>query len=212
MERKLVLFQGDSITDAGRTSSTDEFCALGCGYPFVLSGIIGTGEQHQEYIITNKGISGNRVVDLYSRWKEDTLNLKPAVISILIGVNDVWHEYQHGSGVCAKKFRKVYSLLLEETKEALPDTKIVLCEPFILPIGEVEKLAECWEQEMKGRREIVKEMSQLFHTDFVPLQDMLSEEAERLGAGQILKDGVHPTATGHTLIAKQWIKYVSFPV
>ncbi|MHA9738315.1 GDSL-type esterase/lipase family protein [Robinsoniella peoriensis] len=156
MSEKLILFQGDSITDAGRTSSSDPFYALGCGYPLLTAARLLYEKSHTQYHFLNKGISGNRIVDLYARWKEDTLNQKPDVISILIGVNDVWHEYQDHSGVDASKFENMYDLLLEETKAALPQVQLVLCEPFILPIGEVLNHTERWMTDMALRRVIVK--------------------------------------------------------
>lgn len=207
MSEKLILFQGDSITDAGRTSSSDPFYAMGCGYPLLTAARLLYEESHSQYHFLNKGISGNRIVDLYARWKEDTLNQKPDVISILIGVNDVWHEYQDHSGVDASKFEKMYDLLLEETKAALPQVRLVLCEPFILPVGEVLNRTERWMTDMAPRRVIVKKLADKFDAAFVPLQEAFIHESEKLGAGNLLQDGVHPTPAGHELISRQWIRY-----
>ena len=105
---KTILFQGDSITDAGRARDNDS--NVGIGYPVLVKGTLGF-EHPGEYTFLNRGISGNRVVDVYARIKSDIINLKPDVMSILIGVNDVWHEFSRKNGVDAEKFEKVYSML-----------------------------------------------------------------------------------------------------
>ena len=116
---KTILFQGDSITDAGRARDNDS--NVGVGYPVLVKGTIGF-EHPGEYTFFNRGISGNRVVDVYARIKSDIINLKPDVMSILIGVNDVWHEVSKENGVDAEKYFKIYSMMIEEIKEALPGT------------------------------------------------------------------------------------------
>ena len=123
-----ILFFGDSITYSGRLFEND--AVLGSGYPRFVEATLGFEEPGQHTFI-NRGISGNRIVDLYARIKCDVLNLKPDVMSILIGVNDVWHELlERPNGVTPEKFFKVYSMLIEEIKEALPNIKIMIMEPF----------------------------------------------------------------------------------
>ena len=127
-----ILFQGDSITDAGRARDNDDY--LGRGYPALVKSTLNF-EEPNKYEFFNRGVSGNRVVDLYARLKADIINLNPDVMSILIGVNDVWHEYDFENkpnGVDAEKFFKIYSMLIEEVKEALPNIKIMIMEPFTL--------------------------------------------------------------------------------
>ena len=120
---KTILFQGDSITDAGRNRDYDPH--RGSGYATIVSGKLGY-EYPDEYNFINRGISGNRSVDLYARIKQDLINHRPDYLSILIGVNDVWHELNEQNGVAAPKFEMVYSMLIEEIKEALPDIKIFI--------------------------------------------------------------------------------------
>ena len=120
---KTVLFQGDSITDCGRGNG------LGNGYPLFVTAELNS-KNPNEYNFINKGISGNRIVDVYARIKADIINLKPDYMSILIGVNDVWHEISYQNGVDADKFYKIYCMLIEEIKEALPNIKITILEPF----------------------------------------------------------------------------------
>ena len=126
---KIILFQGDSITDCGR-SRTSRF-SRGDGYATMVTGALSAQEPYK-YTCYNRGISGNRVIDLYARIREDMINLKPDYISILVGVNDVWHERAYKNGVDAEKFEMVYNLMLEELKRDLPNVKIMILEPFLL--------------------------------------------------------------------------------
>ena len=120
---KRILFFGDSITDCGRARDND--IRLGDGYANMVSATLGAAYP-QKYEFINRGIGGDRIVDLYARIKIDLINLKPDYLSILIGINDVWHEIQSQNGVDNKKFKKVLSMLIEEVKEALPDIKIIM--------------------------------------------------------------------------------------
>ena len=103
-----ILFQGDSITDAGRSREND--VEIGVGYPLLVKASLGF-ESHGKYEFFNRGISGNRIVDVYARIKSDIINIKPDVMSLLIGVNDVWHEFAVENGVDAEKFYKIYDML-----------------------------------------------------------------------------------------------------
>jgi lysophospholipase L1-like esterase len=204
-----ILFQGDSITDCGRNRDeaaiANSMPALGGGYPHLCATRLRTDYADQDLQIFNRGISGNRVVDLFGRWKEDCLNLKPGLISILIGVNDTWHEFARQTGVSVAKYERVYRDILRETREVLPETKLVLCEPFVLLHGAV---ASEWLPEIKQRRKIVRQLASEFEAIFVPLQDAFDKAAQNTGPEYWLKDGVHPTPAGHQLITDQWLKAV----
>ena len=130
------LFQGDSITDAGRERDTTRIGTevFGYGYPILFASEV-LKNNKGKYEFVNRGISGNRIVDVYARIKADIINLKPDVMSILIGVNDVWHEFGSQNGVATPKFEKIYSMLIEEIKEALPDIKIIILGDSALPAG-----------------------------------------------------------------------------
>lgn len=199
-----VLFQGDSITDAGRARGTTlpPNAGLGTGYPLFVAGRALNVLADQPLCFHNRGISGNRVVDLYARWKSDALNLSPDVISILIGVNDTWHEFGSQNGVEVDRYAQIYHMLLSWTREVLPQVKLVLCEPFVLPIGAV---APAWLPEIAARSEIVKNLAKEFQTVFVPLQQVFDKALERAPAAHWLADGVHPTPAGHVLIADAWL-------
>lgn len=199
---KTILFQGDSITDAGRSREDDSF--TGIGYPTLVKSEL-SFEYPNQFVWYNKGISGNRVVDLYARIKADIINLKPDIMSILIGVNDVWHEIGSQNGVDAEKYFKVYSMLIEEIKEALPCVQIMILEPYVLKASATE---ECWEQfqsEVKKRAAKAKEIAEKYDLLFVPLQDKFDEALQLAPANYWLMDGVHPTAAGHELIKREWV-------
>ena len=204
-----ILFQGDSITDAGRSREND--ANTGIGYPTLVKGELGLSYPNQ-YNIYNRGISGNRVVDLYARIKKDIINLKPDIMSILIGVNDVWHEFSNQNGVDADKYFKVYSMLIEEIKEALPEVKIMIMEPFVLKASATEDTEECpdkWDlfsTEVKKRAAKAKELAAKYDLPFIPLQEKFDEAAKLAPNNYWLTDGVHPTTAGHEIIKREWIK------
>ena len=129
-KEKIIVCQGDSVTDAGRNrDQTEPNRGLGTGYPLLAAARMLAERPHDNLKFYNRGISGNRVVDLYARWKIDTLNYKPDLISILIGVNDTWHEYMRQNGVEVPRYERIYHELLEWTKAELPNVKLVLMEP-----------------------------------------------------------------------------------
>lgn len=203
---KLILFQGDSVTDCGRTACDDPDGNLGTGYPYFITARLWADRLGEEIRSVNRGISGNRVVDLYARWKKDALNLNPDVLSILIGVNDTWHEFLLQNGVEVPRYIEFYRKLIEWTRETLPKCKLVLCEPFVLETGFVTPE---WVSEIDQRRAAVHSLANEYGTMFVPLQRILSAAANKTGdPAKILGDGVHPTPLGHQLIADAWLKVV----
>lgn len=202
---KIVLF-GDSITDMGRDRSSDLGAfSYGHGYSNVVASQL-LKSNPLRYEIYNHGISGDRSVDLYARIKRDVWNLKPDVLSILIGVNDVWHDLgENPNGVDIVRYEKVYRMIIEETKERLPDVKFILCEPFVLK-GEATK--EDYDMFLKVREyaKVVKLLAEEYSLHFLPLQKNLDEAAEKFGADKFLYDGVHPSLAGAGLIADAWLK------
>ena len=206
---KTILFQGDSITDCGR--SREDFSNVGTGYPLLVKALLGF-EHPERFQFQNRGISGNRIVDVYARIKADIINLKPDYMSILIGVNDVWHEFGGHNGVDADKFEKIYSMLIEEILEALPQIKIMILEPFCLRASATENTEEYpdkWNMfrgEVEKRAEKARAVADKYGLTFVPLQEKLDKAAENTPNSYWLWDGVHPTAMGHELIKREWLK------
>lgn len=198
-----VLFLGDSITDTGRNKNNGSLLDIGQGYAAIIAAKL-SRENPKKYEFINRGVSGNRVVDLYQRIKADFWNLKPDVCSILIGVNDVWHEI-NGNGVEAERFENVYRMLLNDTKKVLPDIKFILIEPFVLNACATKDHWDMFEGEVQKRREIVKKLAAEFDTGLVLLQDKFDKLADEYGAEYWLGDGVHPTIAGHQIIAEEWL-------
>lgn len=198
-----ILFQGDSITDASRSRTDDN--NIGVGYPRLVKSALGF-ENPGKYEFVNRGISGDRIVDVYARIKSDIINIRPDVMSILIGVNDVWHELSDNpNGVDADKFFKIYSMLIEEVKEALPELKIMIFEPFVLSAYKTEANYETFRPEVEKRAEMAKKIAEKFGLPFIPLQAELDEMSKGVGTSYWLEDGVHPTAMGHEFIKRKWI-------
>lgn len=209
---KKILFQGDSITDAGRFRDYHApFNRLGCGYPSLIAGRMDLAHPG-EYAWVNRGVGGDRIVDIYARMQRDLLNHAPDCLSILVGVNDVWHGLEaQPNGVSAAKFEKVYDLLLEEVREALPAIRIILLGAFVLPGGATVRAdqPQRWEtfaREVAVRDQIARKLAEKHGCLYVPLQPHFDACCEKMPPECLLFDGVHPTEAGHELIAQAWIK------
>ncbi len=204
---QLVLFQGDSITDCNRDRSPgvkyNDGPALGLGYPALVAARTLARHPRLGLRFLNRGLSGHRVVDLYARWKMDAINLQPDILSILIGVNDTWHEFSSGNGVEPERFANVYRMMLELTLERLPDVRLVLCEPFILPCGVVTSK---WLGDIQQRQQIVRDLARDFGAVFVPFQKMFTEACREAPPEYWLPDGVHPSPAGHARMADLWME------
>ncbi len=208
---KVILFQGDSITDCKRDRSPGAQ-HRGNGYATMVTGVL-TSREPYTYNCYNRGISGNRIVDLYARIRQDMINLKPDYLSVLVGVNDVAHEWYHQNGVSAEKFELVYNLILEELKQKLPNIKLMVLEPFVLPGSMTENTEEHpdrWDymrKEVDLRRAAAKRVAEKQGAIFVPLQELFDKvNADAPVKDFWLLDGVHPTEAGHELIKQQWLK------
>jgi len=202
------LFQGDSITDGNRTRNTDWNHVMGHGFAYLISSRLWFDSPGREFHFFNRGISGNRITDLSMRWQSDTLDLKPDLINILIGVNDTEAAVKGNKACTAQQFESDYRTLLENTKKALPDTQLVLCNPFLLPVGRVKDKWEIYQQELKPRQEIVSRLAREFNAVVVNFQEAFDKELERAPADYWIWDGIHPMPAGHELMARVWIKEV----
>ena len=194
-----ILFQGDSITDTGRNTERGSLLNIGQGYAMICASTLAAKYPNQ-FSFINRGISGNRIVDVYARIKADCWNLTPDVLSILIGVNDVWHEIGGQNGVDADRFYRVYKMLVEDTKKALPDVRMILMEPFVLNCGATADNWDYFKTETALRAEAVKTIASECGQIFLPLQKMLDDACTLAPAEYWVGDGVHPTVAGHKLI------------
>ncbi len=197
---KTIVFQGDSITDAGRNRNNDN--ERGIGYPTLVAAELGY-KYPGEYVFINEGVSGNRIVDLYARIKRDIIHRRPDYLTILIGINDVWHELNDRNGVDNKKFFKVYCDLIEEIKAVLPDIKIFILEPFVLKASATSKNWAVFRRETEMRAASAKAVAEKYDLTFIPLQEKFDEAEKKAEASYWLLDGVHPSAAGHELIARE---------
>ena len=205
--QEVILFQGDSITDAGRDrNAAGPNNGLGTGYALFIAALVRAQQPTANVQFFNRGVSGNRIVDLYARIKGDTINLKPTILSVLIGVNDTWHEFGGQNGVDVPKYERLGRDFLTEVRAALPHVKFILCEPFVLPCGVVTK---DWIAEMDQRRAVIKRLAGEFHAQFVPFQTMFANAVKLAPPDYWASDGVHPTAAGHMLMAQTWLTEVN---
>jgi acyl-CoA thioesterase-1 len=188
------LFIGDSVTDCDCLETPD---GLGNGYVRLIN--FGLAAGAQRVTVLNRGVSGNRVSDLRARWKEDCLELQPSLVSILVGINDTWRRYDSGDPVDVQSFERDYRSLLEP----LEGVKLVLVEPFLLPISDEQGE---WREDLDPKIEIVAALADEFGATLVRADLFLNAYADDLGVEALAPDGVHPTPRGHELLALEWQK------
>jgi len=201
----VLLFQGDSITDCGRnrrSTAANDPGGLGTGYPLLLASEVRNRRTDRDYQVYNRGVSGNTVEDLRARWNTDTLALKPSVLSILIGVNDIWHTRGGTYNGTVEKYEAGYDALLADTRDALPPVWLIVMEPFVLRTGAV---SDDWFPEFDRYRAVAKRVAERHKATFVPLHDMFQDLARKAPSSYWLGDGVHPTLAGHAAIADEWL-------
>jgi lysophospholipase L1-like esterase len=202
------LFQGDSITDGNRSRNNDWNHVMGHGYQFIIASKLWYEFPKKGFHFFNRGISGNKVTDLAARWQTDTLDLKPDVLSILIGINDTSAFLNGNKDYSVEQYGKDYRLLLQQTKQQLPNIQFILCEPFVLPVGRVKEKWEEYSTEVGKRQKIVQQLSKEFNAVFVPLQLAFNKALSKAPADYWIWDGIHPMPAGHELMAIEWLHHV----
>jgi lysophospholipase L1-like esterase len=195
-----ILFTGDSITDCGR--SREDSTNLGSGYVAMVATRLQKNLPGAELKIINRGISGNQVSDLLGRFDSDLLDLKPTVISILIGINEVWRRYDSKKPTTVKTYEKNYRTLLEKIREKL-DARIVLLEPFLLHVPADRHV---WREDLNPKIDAVRRLAVKFQTELLPLDGLFAQAATQAPAEYWAPDGVHPSEEGHALIAQTWLE------
>lgn len=204
----VFLFQGDSITDAGRDRSiniANNISQLGTGYTLFTAGQILVSQAKHQPKIYNRGVSGNKVFQLRERWETECLAYQPDVLSILIGVNDFWHTLSSGYKGTVEIYENDLRDLLKYTKEKLPNVQIVLCEPFCLKGGSAIDI-DRWFPEFDGYRKAAKKLANEFKTVYVPFQSGFDEAMKLAPARYWSADGVHPDLPGRQLMADMWME------
>lgn len=205
-ESRTLLFQGDSITDAGRSKDAEapnQWPALGGGYvSLAVAQLLGEhpGSSWQCY---NRGISGNKVYQLDARWEEDCLALEPDVLSILIGVNDFWHTLTHDYDGTVEVYEQDYRALLDRTREALPEVRLILGEPFALRGGTA--VGDDWYPTFNDYRVAAKRVADDYGAVWIPYQSLFDDALEQAPAAYWSADGVHPAPAGSYLMAQAWL-------
>ncbi len=206
----VVLFQGDSITDAGRSREKadvpNQQPALGNGYSWLAAAGLLVDHADASLKVFNRGVSGNKVYQLAERWDADCLGLKPNLLSILIGVNDIWHKLNGQYQGTVEIYERDYIALLERTRKALPNIKLVICEPFVLRFGAVN---DKWFPEFEEYRAAAKRVAEKFKAPFVAFQAMFDQAVKYAPPEHWAKDGVHPSSSGASLMAHEWLRTVS---
>ncbi|MCX6919280.1 MAG: SGNH/GDSL hydrolase family protein [Verrucomicrobia bacterium] len=191
-----VLFQGDSITDGNRGRSVDPNHILGHGYAFIIAARHGAGFPERKLDFSNRGVSGNTVLDLEKRWAKDTLALKPDLLSIMIGVND------QSRNVTLEAYEATYDKLLTDARAQNPKLKLVLMEPFVRHPGKPVP------EGIVARQAIVAKLAQKHGAALIRLQKLFDDAAAKTADDYWVWDTVHPTYRGHQLLADEWERVV----
>ena len=197
-----ILFQGDSITDGNRGRSADPNHILGHGYVFIIAARHGAAFPESGLEFMNRGVSGNTVLDLEKRWEKETLDLKPDILSILIGVNDSSRK------IPLDQYEQVYDKLITDARAANPKLKLVLCEPFVLNHLATTPQKGSPNADVVKRQEIVAKLAAKHGAALVQFQKALDAACERAPAAHWIWDDVHPTYSGHQIMADEWERAV----
>lgn len=199
-----IVFQGDSITDAGRDKRN--YHDMGNGYPKYASAMIAEAFPDTAFEFINQGISGNRTDQLFDRLYLDAIAFEPDIISILIGINDIWH--RHGSArieTTDEQFATNYRAILERLKKQT-NAKIVMLSPFLLDNEE----KETWRPEVERLLPIVRSLAAEFADAYVPLDKLFEDALKAQPEPQYYSaDGVHPNANGAEFIGKHYFNAIA---
>ncbi len=204
-KNEFVLFQGDSITDTGRSYFVRQ--SLGEGYPAFVAACLRALLPEYNLQFMNKGVSGNRISDLKRRFHRDCLELHPfpSIVSIFIGINDTWRIFDMGLPSPIERYEEIYRELLDRINEKSSFTRFILLAPFVLEDSEDKQE---WREDVDARRAAVKRVAQDYKARLVDVQQIFDNAMKDTGNGPLFYtvDGVHPTPEGHALIAEHWIK------
>jgi lysophospholipase L1-like esterase len=201
------LFQGDSITDGNRGRTSDPNHIMGHGYAFSIASRVGADFAEAGHTFINRGISGNTVTDLQKRWQADTLDLKPNVLSILIGINDASSALDEGQTL--QTYEITYRQLLKETKQAFSNLLLVLGIPFVLPVGARKENYTAWKEATTQRAQVVRALAREFGAVVVDYPKVFDQAIKKAPLEYWIWDGIHPSVPGHELMAREWIRQVS---
>lgn len=194
-----VLFQGDSVTDCGRSRCDDTY--LGDGYARMAAASFAAQYPQRQVQFLNRGVSGDRVRDLHARWEQDCLALQPDWVSILIGINDTWRRYDRHDPTPVEVFTTAYRAILEATTAR--GIWVILCEPFLLPVSAKQR---AWREDLDPKIDAIRQLAQEYRAWFLPLDELFAQAVTRRKPDFWMPDGVHPSPAGHALIAQAWLE------
>lgn len=200
---KKILFQGDSITDWFRAKDRDD--VLGSNYATMVAGELGL-KYPNKFEFVNRGVSGNRSIDILARTQRDIVTLKPDYMSILVGVNDIWHGLEWNNGITPERYGIYYDMIITEVRESLPDIKMMILEPFILKGKVAMQNPDAYIGGVKKLAQIAQNVAEKNNIVFIPLQDKFDKMLEFAPVEYWSYDGVHPNAAGHCIIKNAWIE------
>lgn len=194
-----ILFQGDSITDAGRNRA--DIHDLGHGYPLYTAKAIREAFPDRDFEFIDLGISGNRAENLRDRWTEDAINIQPDVISILIGINDTWHRAAEKNWMPHEYFEECYRGILERIKKET-NAKIIMLEQFLLSVPD----KEFFHVDLDPKIQITRKLAREYADVFIPLDGLFAAASVGTAPTEFAADGVHPTAKGAEFIAGHYLE------
>lgn len=203
-KNSLVLFQGDSITDCCR--NYDDMNSLGMGYAMMSASLFNARYPELNVRFINKGISGNRAVDLKERWQKDCLDIKPDVVSILIGINDCWRKFDNNDETTVEEYKNNFRDILTQVKETLC-AEIIIIEPFLLPVTKEQKTL--WRADLDPKIQAARKLAREFGATYVPMDGIFASMCVKQQPEFWAGDGVHPSCAGHALIAEAWLSAVT---
>ena len=199
-ENTRLLFIGDSITDCDRRKDPYE---IGNGYVRMIRDHLSVTRPGNSPTVINRGISGNKMPDLQKRWKRDVIDQQPDVLSIFIGINDVWHSFALDRVGCnIDAYTAGYRDILTRTHKSLRKCAIVLCEPSVIWPPVHERGNELLQPYVRAVHAIAKEFHMV--AAVVPLHGAFNSARDAKPEVALTTDGVHPTSAGHMLIAETW--------
>jgi acyl-CoA thioesterase-1 len=197
-----VLFQGDSITDAGRDRQNSHH--LGSGYAMIAASWLQALYPEKAVRFLNRGISGNRAKDLRDRWQADCLDLQPTWVSIMIGINDTWRRYDRDDPTAVQAYEEAYRAILQDVTTKL-GARLILCEPFVVPVPADRAQ---WREDLDPKIAVVRQLAREFRAILVPLDGIFAQACAQREPAFWAADGVHPSNAGHALIAQSWLRAV----
>lgn len=205
-----ILFQGDSITDAGRVrEETAPNRGLGMGYVNLIASNLTCDRDDIE--VFNRAISGDRIADTYHRWLEDMRNIDFDILSFMSGMNDTGFGIRMGMGSDMERYEFIYDRMLYEVKQSHPESVIILIQPFVFRMKDESNNCDIyndwdkWCGEIEERGRITKKLAEKYGARYLPMFEIFKEAQKKFPAEHWSVDCIHPTPAGYELIARNWI-------